>query len=184
MIQLTLTLKMTTAQVVETSVTVNNNSPIQDYVHPDSTYFWNDSWAQTFHKCPVSFRIEPLRLFSVSLQVIFRQKQNSLGSKTSPPPPERALRRGSKTGPGKRRKSSPQTHLFMFNMQANNQSNLNTKWILTSYLITCLIMKTQWRLWISHRKRTAHLHAVTSQRHQPENRQRIVMFCEMYFKIQ
>ena len=29
------TLKMTTAQVVETSVTVNNNSPIQDYVHPD-----------------------------------------------------------------------------------------------------------------------------------------------------
>ena len=30
MIQLTLTLKMTTAQVVETSVTVNNNSPIQD----------------------------------------------------------------------------------------------------------------------------------------------------------
>ena len=35
MIQLTLTLKMTTAQVVETSVTVNNNSPIQDYIHPD-----------------------------------------------------------------------------------------------------------------------------------------------------
>ena len=31
----TLTLKMTTAQVVETSVTVNSNSPIQDYVHPD-----------------------------------------------------------------------------------------------------------------------------------------------------
>ena len=35
MIQLTLTLKITTTQVVETSVTVNNNSPIQDYVHPD-----------------------------------------------------------------------------------------------------------------------------------------------------
>ena len=34
-IQLTLTLKMTTAQVVETSVTVNNNSPIQDNFHPD-----------------------------------------------------------------------------------------------------------------------------------------------------
>ena len=30
MTQLTLTQKMTTAQVVETSVTVNNNSPIQD----------------------------------------------------------------------------------------------------------------------------------------------------------
>ena len=26
---------MTTAQVVETSVAVNNNSHIQDYVHPD-----------------------------------------------------------------------------------------------------------------------------------------------------
>ena len=26
---------MTTAQVVETSVTFNNNSPIHDYVHPD-----------------------------------------------------------------------------------------------------------------------------------------------------
>ena len=34
MIQLILTPKMTTTQV-ETSVTVNNNSPIQDYVHPD-----------------------------------------------------------------------------------------------------------------------------------------------------
>ena len=31
----TLTLKMTTAQVVETSVTVNNNSHIQDYIHPE-----------------------------------------------------------------------------------------------------------------------------------------------------
>ena len=34
-IQLTLTLEMTTAQVVETSVTVNNNSPIQDDFHRD-----------------------------------------------------------------------------------------------------------------------------------------------------
>ena len=34
-IQLTLTLKMTSAQVVELSVTVNNNSPIQDFVHPN-----------------------------------------------------------------------------------------------------------------------------------------------------
>ena len=33
--QLTLTLKMNTAQVVETSVTVNKNSPIQDCVHLD-----------------------------------------------------------------------------------------------------------------------------------------------------
>ena len=44
MIQLTLTLKMTTAQVVETSVTVNNNSPIQDYAHPD------DQTQPTFEK--------------------------------------------------------------------------------------------------------------------------------------
>ena len=29
-------MKMTTAQVVETSVTVNNKGPIQDYVHPDN----------------------------------------------------------------------------------------------------------------------------------------------------
>ena len=35
MIQITLTLKMTAAQVVKTSVTVNNG-PIHDYVHPDS----------------------------------------------------------------------------------------------------------------------------------------------------
>ena len=33
--QLTLTLKMTTPQVDEKPVTVNQNSPIQDYVHPD-----------------------------------------------------------------------------------------------------------------------------------------------------
>ena len=32
-IELTLTLKMTTAQVVKTSLTVNNYCPIQDYVH-------------------------------------------------------------------------------------------------------------------------------------------------------
>ena len=28
-------MKKTTVQVVETSVTVNNNCPIQDYIHPD-----------------------------------------------------------------------------------------------------------------------------------------------------
>ena len=47
---------MTTAQVVETSVTVNNNSPIQDYVHPDdetqptfiySLFPW---WRRFFNK--------------------------------------------------------------------------------------------------------------------------------------
>ena len=33
-IQLTLAPKMTTAQVVETSASVNNNCPIEDYGHP------------------------------------------------------------------------------------------------------------------------------------------------------
>ena len=41
---------MTTEQIVETSVTVNDNN--QDYVHPDDytqlTYD-NDFWVQTFH---------------------------------------------------------------------------------------------------------------------------------------
>ena len=46
MIQLTLTLKMTTTQIVKTSVTVNNSSPIQDYVHPD------DQSQPTFEMIP------------------------------------------------------------------------------------------------------------------------------------
>ena len=45
MMRLTLTLKMTTAQVVKTSVTVNN-SPIQDYVHSD------DQTQPTFEMTP------------------------------------------------------------------------------------------------------------------------------------
>ena len=44
--QLTLTLEMNTAQVIETSVTVNNNSPIQDYVHTD------DQTQPTFEMTP------------------------------------------------------------------------------------------------------------------------------------
>ena len=39
-------MNMTTAQAVETSVTVNNNSPIQDYVHPD------DQTQSTFEMTP------------------------------------------------------------------------------------------------------------------------------------
>ena len=49
-IQLTLTLKMTTAQVVKTSVTVNNNSPIQNYVHLD------DQTQSTFEVTHVACR--------------------------------------------------------------------------------------------------------------------------------
>ena len=47
-----MTLKTITTQVVETSVIVNNNSPIQNYIHPDDhtqpTYEMS-SWVQTFH---------------------------------------------------------------------------------------------------------------------------------------
>ena len=45
-IKISLTLKMTTAQVVETSITVNNNSPIQDYVQ------LNDQTQPTFEMTP------------------------------------------------------------------------------------------------------------------------------------
>ena len=42
---------MTTAQAVETSVTVNNNSPTQDYVHPDDhtqpTYWVNNKMLES-----------------------------------------------------------------------------------------------------------------------------------------
>ena len=44
---------MTNAQVVETSVTVNNNSPIQDYVHPDDQ-------TQPFEMTPGFTKIELL----------------------------------------------------------------------------------------------------------------------------
>ena len=48
---------MTTAQVVETSVTVNNNSPIQDYVHPDDQ-------TQPFFKLDFTKTIIPLALMA------------------------------------------------------------------------------------------------------------------------
>ena len=44
--------KMTTAQVVETSVTVNNNSPILDYVHPD------DQTQPTFLKMNIASQVK------------------------------------------------------------------------------------------------------------------------------
>ena len=45
---------MTTAQVVETSVTINNNSPVQDYVHPDDepqATFEMTPWLKPFTVC-------------------------------------------------------------------------------------------------------------------------------------
>ena len=51
--QLTLTLKITTTQVVETSATANDNSPIQDHVHPDDqtqpTFEVTPDCVQIFH---------------------------------------------------------------------------------------------------------------------------------------
>ena len=50
---------MTTAQVVETSVTVNNNNPIQDYTHPDyhipPTYDKKLSFIQFNQNYPFNF---------------------------------------------------------------------------------------------------------------------------------
>ena len=65
-IQLTLTLKMTTAQVVETSVTVNNNMPIQDYVQPDG------QTQPTFEMTPglKPFTAKTILLFSTSINAI------------------------------------------------------------------------------------------------------------------
>ena len=70
MIQLTLTLKMTTAQFVETSVTVNNNSPIQDYVHPD------DQTQPTFEMTPgfKPFKIKTINVVQRDFQVIEGKK--------------------------------------------------------------------------------------------------------------
>ena len=64
MIQLTLTLKMITAQVVETSVTANNNSPIQDYVHPD------DQTQPTFEMTP---ELKPF-----TRHVLFKEQDGSV----------------------------------------------------------------------------------------------------------
>ena len=52
-----LTLKVTTAQAVETSVTVNNNSPIQDYVHRDDHTQPTYEMTPGFKPFKMSFRI-------------------------------------------------------------------------------------------------------------------------------
>ena len=61
---------MTTAQFVETSVTVNNNSPIQDYVHPD------DQTQPTFEMTPgfKPFKIKTINVVQRDFQVIEGKK--------------------------------------------------------------------------------------------------------------
>ena len=56
-----------TAQVVETSVTVNNNSPIQDYVHPD------DQTQPTFEMTP---GFKPFTMLSLldKVEFIYRRE--------------------------------------------------------------------------------------------------------------
>ena len=69
-IQLTLSLKMTTAQVVETSVTVNNNSPIHYYVHSDNqtqTTFEKKTLSQTNNTATIKSAIQLLALKQFSL---------------------------------------------------------------------------------------------------------------------
>ena len=62
-IQLTLTLKMTTTPVVETSVTINNN-PIQDYVHPD------DHTQPTYEKFKLTSKLLILNLTRLAVKCI------------------------------------------------------------------------------------------------------------------
>ena len=69
--KLTLTLKITTAQVFETSVTVNN-SPIEDYVHPDNrtqpTY--EMSPGARFSKVPIINGPGTLSPFTFKIEVL------------------------------------------------------------------------------------------------------------------
>ena len=58
---------MTTEQIVKTSVTVNNSSPIQDYVHPD------DQSQPTFEMIP---GFKPFTV--LMLVIIFETRVNSL----------------------------------------------------------------------------------------------------------
>ena len=70
MVQLTFTLKMTTAQVVETSFTLNNNSPIKDYVHLD------DHAAIILYLLIMKLRLTPLfKPFTISQHTIYWAKK-------------------------------------------------------------------------------------------------------------
>ena len=60
---------MTTTQVVETSVTVNNNSPIQVYVHPDDhTQPFTIKQAFIFKFLVLFFFLSSLLLLSLILK--------------------------------------------------------------------------------------------------------------------
>ena len=58
--------KMTTAQVVEMSVTVNNNSPIQDYLYPDNQT--QPTFEMTPELKPFTVKIYILMVISLIIQ--------------------------------------------------------------------------------------------------------------------
>ena len=82
-------------------------------------------------KCPVSFRIEPLRLFSVSLQVSYKTKTKLIRIDNRSHPHTRSAPRKNPSGRIKDRNRETSeiepTNAFVYNMQVNNQSHLNTK---------------------------------------------------------
>ena len=60
---------MTTAQVVETSVTANNNSrPIQDYVHPDDQTQPTFEMTPGLKPCTIKYVEEPHKGQATHLQ--------------------------------------------------------------------------------------------------------------------
>ena len=73
-------LKMT-AQVVETSVTVNNNSPLQQYVHPD------DQTQPTFELTPgfKPFTLKKILAIPFSMTfIILRNREETLKTSSLP----------------------------------------------------------------------------------------------------
>ena len=59
---------MTTAQIVKTLVTVNNNSLIQDYVHPD------DHTQPTYEMTP---GLKPFTLTFLSVEFVYLSHTNT-----------------------------------------------------------------------------------------------------------
>ena len=69
-----LTLKMTSAQVVETSVTSTDNSPSQDYTHPDDQ-------TTLLHVTP-GFKPFTVRIYSIKKRHKTKQKTTATQKKT------------------------------------------------------------------------------------------------------
>jgi len=73
-----LTLKMTSTQVVETTVTINNSAS-QESTHQREPYFFKDQWelcVQTVHGC-LLWREVPLTKIKIPLDTCHYQKKNN-----------------------------------------------------------------------------------------------------------